>query len=664
MLLCMNVTELARVLKINPQDLRDFLPQLGFHIGQKAIKIDNRTAQKIIKGWPTFLKQLKKIEEENLEETEEEKDKIKKIISVPDFITVKNLALLFEMPINKILSELMENGVFSSINERIDFETAAIVGSNLGFEVKLDKKQLQTDKVNENKISEILKKEKKENLQQRPPVVVVMGHVDHGKTKLLDAIRRTNVVDEEAGGITQHIGAYQVKRRNRLITFIDTPGHEAFAAMRSRGAKVADIAILVVAADDGVKQQTTEAFRIIETAKIPFLVAINKIDKNEADINKTKQELSSKLNIIPEDWGGKVVCSPVSAKAGTGIEDLLDIVLLIADLEKENISANPKSEAAGTVVESHIDKGAGPIATILSQNGTLKIGDQLCFEGKNYGKVRALRNYKGEEIKEALPSTPVIIIGFKILPQVGDILKVGEGEKIKISRYRHGYNGHEKIKSTSNKQDTDEKNDKIKKINIIIKSDVLGSAEAIEESLEKINNEKIRVDIINKGLGNITEGDIEKAEAADAQILGFNIKIKPQIENLIREKNIKVNIFNIIYDLIKYITEEMQQLIEPDIKRLYTGKLKVMAIFRTENNSQIIGGKIIDGKIEINNFIEVIRDKEIIEKGKLIKLQSGKQDVNFIDENMECGLQYEGKPIIEEGDILQFYKEEKTIEKI
>ncbi len=660
----MNVTELARALKINPQDLRDLLPQLGFHIGQKAIKIDNHTAQKIIKNWSNFSKKLKKIKDESPEVTEEKKDEIKKIIFVPNFITVKNLALLFKLPINKILTELMENGVFSSMNERIDFETAAIVGSNLGFEVKLDEKELEINKADENKIDKILEKEKKENLQERPPVVVVMGHVDHGKTKLLDAIRRTNVVDEEAGGITQHIGAYQVKRRNRLITFIDTPGHEAFTAMRSRGAKAADIAILVVAADDGVKQQTIEAFRIIEAAKIPFLVAINKIDKNEADINRTKQELSNKLNITPEDWGGKTICSPISAKVGTGVENLLDIILLIADMEKENISANPNSKAVGTVVESHIDKGTGPTATILVQNGTLKIGDQLCFEGKNYGKVRALKNYKDEEIKEAPPSTPVMIIGFRILPQVGDMLKVEEGERIKLSHYRHDYNGHGETKSAGNEPETDGKNNKIKKINIIIKSDVLGSAEAVEESLEKINNEKIRVDIINKGLGNITEGDIEKAEAADAQILGFNIKIQPQIENLIREKNIKVNIFNIIYDLIKYIREEMQQSIEPEIKRLDTGKLKVMVIFRTESNSQIIGGKVIEGKVEINNLIEVIRDKEIIEKGKLIKLQSGKQDVNFIDENMEGGLQYEGKPIIKEGDILQFYKEEKTIEKI
>lgn len=661
----MNITELARVLKINPQELRDLLPQLGFHIGQKAIKIDNRTAQKIIKEWPNFSKQLANMRNANLEKIEkEEKEETEKTIFIPNFITVKNFALLSKMPINKILSELMKNGIFSSMNEKIDFETGAIIGSDLGLKVKLNEKQLETDGINENKIDRILEKEKKEDLLQRPPVIVVMGHVDHGKTKLLDAIRHTNVVDEEAGGITQHIGAYQVKRRNRLITFIDTPGHEAFTAMRSRGAKVADIAILIVAADDGVKQQTIEAFRIIETAKIPFLIAINKIDKDGADINKTKQELSSKLNITPEDWGGKVVCSPVSAKAGTGIEDLLDIILLIADMERENISANPKSNAVGTVIESYIDKGAGPIATILIQNGTLKIGDQLCFEGKNYGKVRALKNYKGEKMKEALPSTPVILLGFKILPKIGDMLEVGEGKKIKISKHRHNYNGHNKIEFLNNEHGPNNNYDKIKKINVIIKSDVLGSAEVIEESLEKINNEKIKVNIINKGLGNITEGDIEKAEASDAQILGFNVKIRLQIENLTREKNIKVNIFNIIYDLIKYIKKEMQQLIEPEIKRLYSGKLKVIKIFRTENNNQIVGGKIIDGKIKIDNLIEVVRDDKIIENGKLIKLQSGKQDVNFIDENIECGLQYEGKPIIKEGDILQFYKEEKIVKNI
>jgi len=658
----MNVTELARILKINPQELREMLPQLGFDIGQRAIKIDNRTAQKIIKDWPELIKEWEKInlKEQAKEKITEKEEEIKKIIKVPSFITIRDLASLSEVPVNKILAELMKNGVFTSMNERIDFETAAIIGSDLGLDIKPDKASAGLNQEDKHKLADILKYEDKKKLQTRPPVIVVMGHVDHGKTKLLDAIRRANVVEGEAGGITQHIGAYQTTRRKRLITFIDTPGHEAFTAMRSRGAKVADIAILVVAADDGVKPQTIEALRIIEAAKIPYLVAINKIDKPEADINKTKQELSTQLNITPEDWGGKIICAPISAKVGTGIENLLDMVLLTADMEENNIKANPEAKAAGTIIESHVDKGAGPVATVLIQNGTLRIGDQLCFGGKIYGKIRALKNYKRENIKEITPSMPAEILGLKILPEVGDILEVGEGEKIKGRKIKTAA----KELTVKKSEEEKEEDKKIKKINLIIKSDVLGSAEAIEESLEKINTEEIKVDIIYKGLGNITEGDVEKAIGPQAQILGFNVKIPPQIENLIREKNIKVNIFNIIYDLIEYVKTEMQKLIEPEIKRIDLGKLKVLEIFRTENNSQIIGGKVLEGKIEMDSLIEVIHNKKIIAQGKITGLQSGKQDVGEVEEKQECGLQYEGKPVITKDDILKFHKEEKIVKKL
>ncbi|MFH1522330.1 MAG: translation initiation factor IF-2, partial [Patescibacteria group bacterium] len=538
----------------------------------------------------------------------------------------------------------------------IDFETASIIGSDLGVDVKLEEGREEIEESKSERLEKILGKEDKDKLKIRPPVIVIMGHVDHGKTKLLDAIRKTNVVEGEAGGITQHIGAYQVERNNRLITFIDTPGHEAFTAMRSRGTKVADIAILVVAADDGVKPQTIEAFRIIEAAKVPFLVAINKIDKKEADIDKTKQELSTQLNITPEDWGGKTICAPISAKDGKGVEDLLDMVLLTADEGADKIKSNPEASALGTVIESHIDKGTGPVATILIQNGTLRIGDPLCFSGKLYGKVRALKNYKYEEINKAGPSNPAIVIGLKILPVVGDMLEVGKGERVKKNKMQ------EKKSSQFIKQVEEKKeDDKTKKINLIIKSDVLGSAEAIEESLEKINTKKVKVKIVHKGLGNITEGDIDKAEGSQAQVIGFNVKISPQVENLIRAKGIIVKLFNVIYDLIEYIEKEMQGMIETEFKRVDLGKLKVMGIFRTENKSQIIGGKVIEGKIKADSLIEVIRDKQVIEEGKLIKLQSGKQDVSVVEENQECGIQYEGRPIIEKGDILLFHKKEIVV---
>src|SRR3989339_625859 len=502
----MNITELARILKITPQELRNYLPLLGFHIGRKAIKINKSEANKIIKDWP-----------------------------------------------------------------------------NLRRKIEMD---AQEKKKGES-MKDIIGKEEKHKLLSRPPVIVVMGHVDHGKTRLLDSIRKSHVIEGEAGGITQHIGAYQTVRNGQVLTFIDTPGHEAFTAMRSRGAKIADVAILVVAADDGVKPQTTEAYKIIESAGIPFVIAINKIDKEGANIEKTKQDISSKLNIVPEDWGGKIVCVPISAKQGTGITDLLDMVLLTAETESENIKANPDASAAGTIIESNIDKGAGPVATILIQNGTLRVGDQLVLNN--------------------------IIVG---------------------------------------------------KINRIIKSDVLGSAEAIEESLEKINTKNVQVKVIKKGLGNITDGDIKRAEASGGQILGFNVKIPSVIEEIARDKNIKISIYSVIYDLINDIRKEMEAALDPTIQRKDLGRLKVRAIFRTEKNCQILGGIVLDDKIESDSLIEVVRNKEIIDRGKLLKLQSGKQDVNIVEANNECGIQYEGKPIIEEGDILQFYKEEKIINKL
>lgn len=657
----MNITELARILKITPNELRSYLPQLGFDIGVKAIKINKNVANKIIKQWPRLRRQIedqKRFEQEK-ELAEKKANQVIKKIEVPSTITVRDFSKLADVPINAILSELMKNGIFASLNEKIDYDTVWLIGEELGLEITPKKESEQKSDDQENKLKDILDKENDESMLGRPPVIVVMGHVDHGKTRLLDAIRTTNVIEDESGGITQHIGAYQVTRRKQLITFIDTPGHEAFTAMRSRGAKIADVAILVVAADDGVKPQTTEAFRIIEAAKVPYVVAINKIDKPDANVDKTKQELSNMLNIIPEDWGGKTVCVPISAKEGTGITDLLDMVLLASETETENLKANPESSAVGTVIESHVDKGSGPVATILVQNGTLTVGDQLILNNINIGKVRALNNYMGGKVEKALPSTPVQIIGLKTAPTVGDIIQVGDGKKIR----------HKKIKNVSASQSSitsaDTNNDEnVKKVNVIIKSDVLGSAEAIEESLLKINTGKVKVKVLNKGLGNITDGDIKQAEAANGLILGFHVKVPPQIEELARERKVSIKLYDIIYDLINDIKEKMQDLVEATIVKKEVGKLEVKAIFKTEKDKQIIGGKIITGAASLDNIIEVERNDEKIARGKLIKLQSGKQDVTSVETDQECGILYEGNPIIEENDILVFYTEEKTIDKI
>ena len=652
----MNITELARILRINPQELKELLPEWGFSIGHKAIKVDNNTAKKIIREWPSLKREWEqKKMAEQIKKQDEVLPKEVKTIMIPAVVTVRDYAELAGIPINRVLAELMKNGVFTSINEKIDFDTAAIIGENLNLDVRLTE-AVEEDKPEDKKLDDIIASENVESLEKRPPVIVVMGHVDHGKTKLLDSIRESNVIAGEAGGITQHIGAYQVARKDQKITFIDTPGHEAFTAMRSRGAKVADIAILVVAADDGVKPQTIEAYRIIEAAKIPFIVAINKIDKETADINKTKQELSTKLNITPEDWGGKTICVPISAKDGIGIEELLDMVLLLAETEANNLKANPQAAAAGTVVESNVDKGAGPLATILIQNGTLRVGDHLCFNDIFYGKVKALKNYLGEDVLEVGPSTPAKIIGLKISPTVGDILTVGEGQKLKIKKMRANNNAKDVF---INAQDDDKKENKLPTINVIIKADFLGSAEAIEESLLKLNNERVRVKIIYKGLGYITEGDVKRAEDSGAKIMGFNVKTSPQVEELIRERQVTVESFSIIYDLIKYVKEEMKLLVKPEIKRTDLGRLKVLAIFRTDNNGQIVGGKVLDGELKNDCLLEIWRNDNFIANGKLARLQSGKQNVDTVEKNEEAGLLYEGKGVIAEGDILLAYKEEE-----
>ncbi len=656
----MNVTELARHLRVSPQELRDTLPRIGFDIGQRAIKIDQRLAQRIIKEWPRLVRELKNREERERRQEEavaaaRAEQRVAKIGSV---VTIKDLANGFGLPVNRILAELMKNGIFASLNEKIDADTAMIIGSELGIEVVVenaaDNKNDEVDLLEESRRNQ----GDQDGLEVRPPVIVVMGHVDHGKTKLLDAIRTTDVVATEAGGITQHIGAYQITRKGKVVTFIDTPGHEAFTAMRKRGARVADLAILVVAADDGVKPQTVEAYRIIEEAKIPFVVAINKIDKPEANIEKAKQELANQLNLLPEDWGGKVVTCPISAKQRLGIEDLLDTILLLADLEESNRLANPGLEAIGTIVESHVNKSEGPVATVLVQNGTLKIGDTLICNEQYYGHVRALKNYRGQNIEQAGPSTPVKIIGLKATPEIGDVVRVGQADRSnKVKAAAKGHN-----QAITRVQDNGSFGGKT--INLIVKTDVFGSGEAIEESLLKLNNEEVAVRIIHRSLGNITEGDITRAEANQARVIGFNVKASAQVEDLARGKEVVIEQYEIIYDLINKIKKEMQDLMQPEIKRVDLGRLKVLAVFRFEGDGQVVGGKVLDGSIKADCQLEIVRNKEIVGQGKLLKLQSGRQDVSEILVDQEGGLQVGSQTIVEVGDILQAYREDKLFKKM
>ncbi len=669
----MNVSELARQLRVHPQKLLQILPEFGFDIGAKAVKIDERVAQQITKAWRRIKRVL---DEREQKETQKQKELEKQarqqsgvVISIPSILTVKQLAEILKIQTTQLIMELMKNGILATQNENLDYDTAVLIAQELGYKVEKAVEK-NTDHINSEHVQNLENILADSNKISRPPVVVVMGHVDHGKTKLLDAIRRTNVVDQEAGGITQHIGAYQVIWKNPKtavetpITFIDTPGHEAFSVMRSRGAKVADIAVLVVAADDSVKPQTLEAINIIKAAKLSMVVAINKIDKDGADPEKVRVDLSQH-GVVCEEWGGDVPMVEISAKENLHIDKLLDVLLLVTEIRGEEIKANPDRPAAGTVIEARVSKGEGPVATILVQAGTLKMNDPLVINGEIYGKVRAMRNYKGDNLIAAVPSCPVRILGFKVAPQVGDVLDVSSADKavlIDVKSKKVKQSGAER-KVVTNLNSTEEEEEK-QILNVVIKADTLGSLEAIISSLAKIKNEEIGVRVVGKGLGNITADDVAKAEAANALVCAFNVLAPHSIQELIREKNLKFSEYKIIYDLIDYIKEEVSKLLNPEKITIEVGQFKVMAIFKSEKNKMIVGGRVIVGKLKKGCKLRVKRKEQEVGKGVLAQLQAGRQEVDEAPEGNECGLQFEGKTKLEKNDILEAYNVEEKEKKL
>ena len=669
----MNVTELARRLKINSKQLLEILPEYGFDIGKRAVKVDDRVAQKIIRQWRRIKRDLDEKKRKELEEQKEKEKELRKqeghtVSLPPDVITVKEFAERLGMSVTQVITELMKNGILANQNQNIDHETAAIMAEEFGFTVEKEAGEGEAagedDAEKESALESALSRGEKN--EQRPPVIVVMGHVDHGKTTLLDTIRETDITAGESGGITQHIGAYQTiwkdpkTKTERPITFIDTPGHEAFTVMRSRGAKVADIAILIVAADDGVKPQTKEVIQIIKAAKLPFVVAINKIDKEGADVQRVKTELSQ-YDILAEEWGGNVPMVEISAKNKINIDKLLDVLLLVTDMHADDITADPAAPAAGTVIESHVDKSTGPVATILVQSGTLHQSDPLVVNGEIYGKVRAMKDYRGETIEEAGPSTPAQIIGFKVAPEVGDVLDVGRAgsaEKIDVKQKRTEQTGAQKQTVVETHRDDDEEEGGKKTLNLLIKADVLGSLEAIIGSLEKIKHGEVGVKIIGKGLGNITENDVTKAEAGDATIIAFQVTPTPVAEESMREHGVPFLRYEVIYDLIDWVKEELQKLLSHERIVTELGNLKILAVFRTDKKAMTVGGRVEKGKIVKDALVRVKRDGEVIGKGKITELQTGKQAVKEVPSGTECGLRYEGKVKIEKGDVLEAYTEE------
>lgn len=670
----MNITELSRKLKITSSQLYDLFPQIGIDVGRRAIKIDDKVAHKILKNWSEYRPLIfkKPVEEEKREDTPEEE---KAPVIIPLVITVRDFSALLNIPVTKLLQTLMNNGILTALNEKIDYETASIIAEDLGFRPLAQ--SLESEEPSEgvaDVIQEALKQEDQSALIPRPPVVVVMGHVDHGKTSILDSIRKTNIIAGEAGGITQHIGAYQVevppkeepKSRaseasqgilGRTITFIDTPGHEAFTTMRSRGAKIADIAILVVAADDGIKPQTVEAIKIIRAASLPLVVAINKIDKGDADIDRVKRELSDH-GLIPEDWGGTAICVPVSAKQHTGIDDLLEMALVVADMEKDKRLANPVGAVLATVIESHIDKNEGPVATILVQNGTLTQNAFLILDNTLYGKVRQMRDASGAVVKSAGPSQPAKIIGFKIAPVIGDIVRAYPTLPAHIARAdKHKERGASRILVTPK---LSEKEQKRPSVNIVLKTDTLGSLEAIATALQKIEHPEVKIKIINKDLGAVTTADILNAEATSAFIAGFHVSLPPQVADIANEKGVEVIRYTIIYELLDDVRERVEKLLAPNIKRTIVGTARVLKIFKSDAVGTVVGVSMQEGKIAKGARIIVVHGGESIGEGTTASIRSGKTEIPEAQSGQEVGLLVQSRTPVEEGDTIQAFTEEKV----
>ncbi len=652
----MNVSELARKLKMPTKELLVLLPQLGFDIGARAIKVDERLAARIVKQWPSLMRQLRETQQAAAVEATLPSAAAPRRVEVPPTITVKDFAVRSGIPITKVLAELLKNGVLASMNERIDYDTAAVVGADLRLEVVPAAAGAAAASA-----TSLAPRATGVGTVPRPPVVVVLGHVDHGKTTLLDTIRSTQVAAGESGGITQHIGAYTITKDGRAITFVDTPGHELFSTMRSRGARLADVAILVVAVDDGVQPQTIESIKIIKSAGLPMVVALNKVDKAGANPDKVKQELAQ-LNLTPEDWGGSTVCVPVSARQNTGIDKLLEMVLLVADMEKDKLVADPAALAEGTIIEAHVDRGEGPVATVLVQQGTLRVGDAVLVTGQYFGNVRSLKDFRGVTLQAAGPSTPVKIIGLKAAPAIGERLlvtaEVGRSSKRKVHQLRaQGSAVYVGVART-------DAADSVPALNVVVKADVLGSLEAILAALDKLEHPDVRLVVTGKGLGNVTESDVTTAASTRALVLGFHVALPPPVALLAHESHVEVATFTVIYELIDTVKARLEALLKPQVVRTDYGTLKVLALFRADKEGAVVGGAVTQGKVVLPSRIEVTREGAVIATGSLGQLQLNKITVNEVLAPAQCGIKFVGKPVIEVGDLLVCYREESKVQKL
>lgn len=579
-----------------------------------------------------------------------------KVLQVPNMITVGELAEQLDLPVTKLVGELFKNGIMATVNQRIDIETAQIIVEELGVDVRLEAKTSAIE------TAEKATRELGADASERPPIVAVMGHVDHGKTSLLDAVLDSKVVEGEAGGITQHISAYQTEKNGRKITLLDTPGHEAFSALRQHGAALTDVVIIVVAADDGVKPQTVEAIKFAQSANAKMVVALTKVDKDTANVERVKAQLASEYNMNPEEWGGDTIMVEVSSKTGVGLDKLLDMVLLVADVE--DLRADTSTPAEGLVIESHMEVGKGPVVSVLVQHGQLKVG-QFVVSGGTYAKVRTQLDYAGRKLDTAGPSTPATITGFKEVPSFGDQFIVVKNER--TARHEVEKNRLDAARATvqTSVTGTDllrmmKKQTETQDVNVIVKADVQGSLTSVTDSLKLLENDELVVRILSSGVGNISESDVRLAASSNAVIYGFNVQLPPAVKRLAARDKVSVRIFKIIYELLDDIRLLMEDMLSPEVVETDIGELKILGVFHTTKNEVICGGEVLKGKVMPGLRARVKRNKEQVAEVEVMHVQRQKQEAKEVFEGEQCGLELKttGKLLIEEGDRLEFFTRE------
>jgi translation initiation factor IF-2 len=586
----------------------------------------------------------------------------KTLIEVPDFVTVRELAGIMNVSPIDVIKELMSNGIMANINQQIDFDTAAIVADGMGFDVVAEESEVEeteeAEKIEQHLAwRQIIASEEKANLEDRPPVVTMLGHVDHGKTSLLDVVRQANVQSGEAGGITQHIGAYQAVHEGKTITFLDTPGHEAFTAMRARGAQATDIAILVVAADDGIMPQTREAADHARAARVPIVVAMNKIDLPSSNPNRVLQQLSE-IGLVPDEWDGDTMVIPVSAKEKLGIDDLLEAILLTAEVIAPR--ANPDASPTGTVLEAKIERGRGPVATVMVQNGTLKKGDTLLI-GEQYGRIKAMYDFRGKTIREAGPSTPVVVSGLDGIPEAGDQFSVVENEKVARKIATDIINSREtRTVGRATAATLDEffvrlQQGESKTLSLLIKADVQGSLEPIINSLEKLANEEVSVEILRAATGNITESDVMLASASEGIILGFNVSTDPIAQNAASSEQVEIKHYSIIYHLLEDVEKALKGMLAPTFEEVIIGRAEVRQIFRIRTVGQVAGSFMRTGEARRNAMARVIRNNRLLHTGRVSSLKHLQENVREVKTGFEFGVSVDGFSQFQEGDIVEFF---------